>query len=202
MDQIKAFWKTAIGKIVIIAGSFVFMCFCCLVFSALLPTPPQTPQSMTSTAEAQVAQLITQTAAAAPTATETLPPPPTATDTPAPTIAPEILTQQAQGSTATALASYVAMDPRVLLTYPNNHIGETIVVTGTIFNINSDTELQIWVGNNNDAVYVLMAEPFTGIYEDDTIKVYGLIAGENCGENAFGGEVCQPLLIDAFFEKP
>lgn len=145
----------------------------------------------------------TQTAEAMPTVTFT----PAATQTPVPTptftvtIAPELLTQQAQATLAAEIARYQPIDIRELITYPKNHIGEFIVVTGKVFNVNSDTELQMWVGDGLDAVYVVSREAFKSIYEDDTIKVYAIIFGENCGQNAFGSEVCQPLLMDALIEK-
>jgi hypothetical protein len=59
----------------------------------------------------------------------------------------------------------------------------------------------MYLGWSYDAVYVVMRSPFSNIYEDDWIVVYGTIDGENCGTNAFGAEICQPLLIDAFYEK-
>ena len=72
---------------------------------------------------------------------------------------------------------------------------------GRVFNINGDTELQIWMGWTYDALYVIMREPFDDIYEDDWIVVYGIVMGEDCGTNAFGGTVCQPVLMDAWYEK-
>lgn len=208
MKRLSELWKTRNGKIAIIAGTVLLVCLCCVVVLTASPTTPTAPANPTAAletalaaAQGEVAQ--TQTAAA-PTATFTPLPAtntPVSTDTPAPTIAPEVLTQEAQVATATELARYVAIDPRELLTYPKDHIGETIIITGRIFNINSNQELQVYVGDGLDAVYVVMRDTFNGIYEDDIIKIYGVIAGENCGTNAFGGEVCQPLLIDAFFEK-
>lgn len=143
----------------------------------------------------------TQTAAAIPTNTTapTNTPLPTATQTP--TLSPDILTANAQATRAAEIARYQPIDHRELITYPNNHIGELIIVSGRVFNINSDTELQIMVGENFDAVYIVTRDPFSGIYEDDTVTVYGLVFGENCGENAFGAQVCQPLVMDAFLFK-
>jgi len=46
-----------------------------------------------------------------------------------------------------------------------------------------------------------MRETFSGIYEDEWITVYGRVAGEHCGENAYGAEVCSRLLRDAFCVK-
>lgn len=99
------------------------------------------------------------------------------------------------------MASFKPIDIRELITYPKSHIGEEVMVKGEIFNINGNTEMQIWVGGNLDAVYVVMKKSFSGIYEDDRITVYGTIAGENCGTNSYGNEICQPLIIDAFYTK-
>ncbi len=122
------------------------------------------------------------------------------TRTPLPTSTPEA-TATATLTSAQRIPLYAQIDPRELTTYPNNHTGELIAVWGKVFNINGDQELQIWVAGGYDAAYIQMAEPFSGLYEDDVISVYGTVAGENCGTNAYGAEVCQPLLIDAFYVK-
>lgn len=191
-------YKTKSGRLAIAAALFLFICLCCFFASIL---SPDAPVDVKATAEAQSWQAVTETALAVPTETAL----PTATElptiTPSPTTAPEIQTQQAAQAYQAEKQTYQPMDYRELVTYPNSHIGEKIVVTGTIFNINSDMELQMYVGPAFDAVYVVMREPYTGIYKDDTITVYAMIFGENCGTNSFGGTVCQPLLIDGFFEK-
>jgi hypothetical protein len=90
---------------------------------------------------------------------------------------------------------------RELAAYPDNHTGEKVIVQGYIFNIISDTKMQIMAGDYpTEPIFVFMAEPFSGIYENDYIRVYGIVNGKQCGANAFGGEICQPLLIDAFWE--
>ncbi len=122
-------------------------------------------------------------------------------------------TQQAKNSSRTAtarvvsahkteIASYSPISRRELVTYPDSHYGERVVIRGRIFNINGNTELQIWMDDSYDAIYIVMAEPFTGIYEGDYITVYGIVYGEDCGTNAYGAETCQPVLIAAFFTKP
>lgn len=190
------------GIVAIICQIFMGSAVLSGIFSPSMTSTPAVDLAvvqMTALAEAWLPY--TQTAAAIPSNTSTLTstPLPTATDTP--TLSPDILTANAQATWAAEIAKYQPIDPRELITYPNNHIGEFIVVDGRVFNINSDTELQIMVGDNFDAVYIVTKDPFTGIYEDDTITVYGLVFGENCGENAFGAQVCQPLLMDALIVK-
>jgi uncharacterized membrane protein len=108
----------------------------------------------------------------------------------------------AKAATATEFARYVEISIPELVTYPDNHIGEYVKVKGRVFNINSNQELQIFVGSKFDAVYVYMDTPFSGIYVDDRITVYGILFGKNCGTNNFGAEICQPLISGVFLTKP
>lgn len=110
-------------------------------------------------------------------------------------------TAQAISAQATKIAEYVVLPWQELANYADKYTGQKVKVSGQVFNINNDTELQMWFGSR-EAIYVVMAEPFSGIYEDSWIIVYGTVQGENCGTNAFGGEVCQPLLVDAFYKIP
>lgn len=109
-------------------------------------------------------------------------------------------TSQSRSATATEIASYTEIYWKDLITYPNNYIGQKVKINGQVFNINGDQELQMWVGNY-EAIYVVMKDPFSDLYKDSWISVYGTVAGENCGTNALGGSVCQPLLINAFYIK-
>jgi hypothetical protein len=160
------------------------------------PTPKFTPTD-TST------PTITPTPTRTPTSTST----PNATQTQRAIInategADATATKVAQNARATEIAEYEKISYDELVTYPDSHIGEKVWVEGRIFNINGNTELQIWLGWTYDAAYIVMREPFSGIYEDNWITVYGTIYGENCGTNAYGAEVCQPILTDAFYTKP
>jgi hypothetical protein len=110
-------------------------------------------------------------------------------------------TKEARSAEATKIAEYKDINWRELTTYPGHHTGEKIKISGQIFNINGDQELQMYVGNY-EALYVVMAEPFSGIYEDGWIVVYGTVDGTNCGANALGGQVCQALVKDAFYTIP
>ena len=63
-------------------------------------------------------------------------------------------------------------------------------------------KFQIFINGNFDhSLYVIMDESFSGIYENDWVTVYGVVLGEHCGTNAYGGEVCSALLEGAFFIK-
>jgi uncharacterized secreted protein with C-terminal beta-propeller domain len=110
-------------------------------------------------------------------------------------------TAEVKAAQATKIAEYQTIPWKELITYPEKYTGQKVKVSGQIFNINGDTELQMWIGNM-EAIYVVMAEPFSGIYQDSWIIVYGTVQGQNCGTNAFGGQVCQPLLNDAFYTIP
>jgi hypothetical protein len=116
-------------------------------------------------------------------------------------IAQRTATAQAIAATATEIARYTSIKWQELVNYAEAHTGELVKVRGKVFNINGDQQLQMWIAGTTEAVYVVMSEPFSGIYEDDVLLVYGKVAGENCGKNAYGAEVCQPLIIDAFYTK-
>lgn len=97
---------------------------------------------------------------------------------------------------------YSDVPSRDLYTYPDDYTGELVKVRGLVFNINGDDELQIFLGGNYDyPAYISFDESFSDIYEDEYITVYGVVVGETCGTNAFGGEVCQPYLTADFYEK-
>ncbi len=111
-------------------------------------------------------------------------------------------TAVAKAGTATEIASYLNINAKELVTYPKNHKGERVKIRGRIFNINNNQEFQMWVGGGyGDPVYVYMLEPYSDLYEDNYVTVYGVVADETCGKNSFGGEVCQPLIMGTFYEK-
>jgi len=110
-------------------------------------------------------------------------------------------TAQVKAETATALAAYLPIDWRELKDYADQHIGELVKVKIRVFNIISSTQLQGYFSGSYDAIVVEMRNPFSGIYENDTITVYGIVYGNQCGTNAFGAQICQPALIDAFYTK-
>jgi hypothetical protein len=108
---------------------------------------------------------------------------------------------ESKRATATEVASYKGIFVKDLATYADNHIGERIKMYVVVFNINGDTELQGYMNGTYEPLYVVMAEPFDDIYENNGITVYGTVAGEECGENAFGAEICQPMIVDSFYTK-
>jgi len=110
-------------------------------------------------------------------------------------------TAQSYNRTATAIASYEEIYWKELVNYPDNYIGQKVVVRGRVFNIGDDY-IQIWIAGTYEALIAVFKEKIAGIYEDDSITVYGIVSGERCGTNAFGGEVCQPALKDAWYTKP
>ena len=159
------------------------------------PTPTRTPTKTP-----------TPTITPTPTNTATITPTPNATQTKQAIInatqgADATATEVARIAKATEIAQYNTIDKKELLTYADQHAGEKIRIEGRIFNINGNTELQIWLGWSYDAAYIIMREPFSGVYEDDWITVYGEIRGEECFENFAGGTTCQPIIIDAFYIK-
>lgn len=179
------------------------------------PTTTRTFTSVpTSTNTLSPSATFTPTRTSTSTATVT----PTVTDTSTP-IPPATLTQQAinesytataksrtktaesVNATATEIASYEEIYWKDLATYPNNYIGQKVVVRGRVFNILTNV-IQIYFAGTYEALYVSLIEPASGIYEDNAITVYGVVSGKECFENAYGAEICQPALEDAWFTKP
>lgn len=110
-------------------------------------------------------------------------------------------TAEAKSAWATETSQYYRIDVRELITYPKRHIGEKVILRGRIFNVVSDYRIQVWADWTYEAVVVDLRSPLSGVYQDDLIHVYGTIAGVDCFENAYGAEICQPILEDAFYEK-
>jgi zinc-ribbon domain len=111
-------------------------------------------------------------------------------------------TAQAKSEHATQVAKYAPIEPDELVSYSNQHVGESVVVRGRVFNINGNKEFQMWIdGLSYEAVYVVMAQPFDDIFKGTHVTVYGIVYGENCGTNSLGGEVCQATIVGEFYEK-
>ncbi len=100
------------------------------------------------------------------------------------------------------VAAYKTIATRELLTYPDNHMGELVRVAGKVFNVLGEEGIvQMYPSGTTDAVYVKMETPFDDLYVDDKITVYGVIGGYECFTNKAGGEICQPLIEEAFYSK-
>lgn len=217
------------GKNIMIFMALLFSFTMCLVCYAVIVLPSDSTESEGSHAAAPQTETPEFTETPTVTPFPTITPRPTSTKTSTPTdLPPETATAisinatktksagqataahraywlpftataRAKSAQSTKVAQYQQIPRNELITYPDNHIGEKIKIQGRIFNINGNTELQLYVDWSYDAVYVIMDRAFSGIYEDDWITVYGVVDGESCGINAFGGEVCQPLIVEAFY---
>jgi hypothetical protein len=148
-------------------------------------TPTFTPESLTATKAAKETQVAQTVAAITATANAK--------------IAIRTETALAKSIQATRVAQYATIDLKELLTYPDNHTGELIVIRGRIFNIDGKV-VQIYV-RSYDAVYIEMEDPVSGIYENDYITVYGEVYGSYCFNNTLGNQVCQPGIYKAWYEK-
>jgi uncharacterized membrane protein YcgQ (UPF0703/DUF1980 family) len=111
-------------------------------------------------------------------------------------------TRQAKMATATFVAQYKEINWQELVTYPDKHTGEKVIVRGRVFNVNSDTEFQIFLSGTYEAAYIVMSNAYSGIFEEQAITVYGTVGGKNCGTNAYGAEICQPLIYGDWYTKP
>jgi hypothetical protein len=184
----------------------------------LSPTPTNT-QTLTPTNTNTPTNTPTNTRTPTPTKTDTPTPLPPATQTALAVIAQKTQvmldayatqTARAANITATAaeisrwatqIAPYVQIDIRELINYPDNHIGEKVVIKGRVFNIAGDRTFQMYYGWTYDAIYVKTSSKLSQLYEDNYITVYGTIGGEECFSNAYGAQICQPLLENAFWTK-
>jgi hypothetical protein len=110
-------------------------------------------------------------------------------------------TKSAINATATELASYKEISWRELSTYPDDHIGEKVIVRGVIMNVVSKSEFQIFFSGTYEPCYIVMLGEYSGIYKDVSVVVYGTVYGKVCGTNAFGVEICQPSIIGFYFGK-
>lgn len=175
-------------------------------------TPPSTQTPFVVTATHTATPKFTPTETPTPTVTPTPTRTPTSTPTPNATQTQQAIAKATIGANATAtkvaalarateIAQYQKIDYKELATYPDDLIGEKVFVEGRVFNVNSRTELQIWLGWTYDAAYIVAKKPFSEIYEDNWVLVYGVVEGENCGTNAYGAEICQPIIINAIVEK-
>lgn len=109
-------------------------------------------------------------------------------------------TKSAYFARATQNAQYGEIKVKELITYPDKHKGEKVKVWGRVFNIIGNDGLQMWLEWTYESVYVIMANPFSDIYEDDQIIVYGTIQGEHCGTNVYGASICSPLINCDYYE--
>jgi hypothetical protein len=149
---------------------------------------------------------VTLTATDVPTATETETPLPprlqTATVIGQTQIAKNLIytaTKEAFQARQTVVAQYKELYWKELINYPDKHTGEKVIVRGLIFNIVGDSELQMYCAGTYEAVYVKMSVPFSGLYKDNLITVYGTVNGTNCFTNTYNATICQPLIEDAFY---
>uniref|UniRef100_A0A6H1ZE73 Uncharacterized protein n=1 Tax=viral metagenome TaxID=1070528 RepID=A0A6H1ZE73_9ZZZZ len=225
LDKIVNFWKTGKnGKVIIIIVAILLLtCLCCtatIAWGNALPNPTPT---LTATVTFTPTATSTMTASSTPTSTSTRTP----TSTPIPpatqTALAAALTQTkiafnatatrqtylsqctatalAISAHATEIAQYKDIYWKELVSYAEQHVGEKVKIRIRIFNIVSQRELQGYFAGTYEAVYVVMNASFSGLYEDNSITVYGIVKGNYCFNNALGAQVCQPMLSEAFYEK-
>lgn len=110
-------------------------------------------------------------------------------------------TREAFSATATYVAQFKEVPWREIATYPEAHSGETVIVRGLIFNIVDNHEFQMYFGGTYEAAYIIMTDSYSDLFENQAITVYGTVDGKNCFKNTYGGDICQPKIIGAFYKK-
>ncbi len=143
-----------------------------------------------------------------PTATTTLRPTSTKvptkkpTNTPAPTVQPYFQTRTAVADFEGRSSKFEDIVIKEFITYPKNYENKLIKLNCKVFNVISDDQFQCWIPGTYDSYFVFSANKYNDIYEDDILKILAVGAGEHCGKNAFGGEVCQPIVVmDSYIHK-
>lgn len=125
----------------------------------------------------------------------------TATPTPKPTKSPYELTSTAHAETQEYLAKFKEVEGKDFLTYPDKYKSQFVRVSGKIFNINNNTEFQIFFANTTEPVYIIYVYEFDNLYKNDWVTVYGTGMGEHCGTNVFGSKSCQPVVLATYIDK-
>ena len=97
-------------------------------------------------------------------------------------------------------SNYMAVDHKRFFTYYQDFEDKKVTFPCKVFNVNTKNEFQCYIGESFDDIYVKTEQEYSNLFENDTIVVYGIGAGEACGKNRLGGEVCSPLVERAFFE--
>lgn len=171
-------------------------------------TPTDTPTytaTFTNTPTVTRTPTITNTPTITLTPTETNTPTPsltpTRTNTLTPTMAPYQFTRTAYAKTQDYMAKFKYVDWKDFDTYPDKYKGEFVKLTCRVFNVISNDQFQCWYPGTYEAFFVLSVEEFDDIYEDNYLTVYGVGGGEHCGTNAFGGQVCSPIVVADFFVR-
>ena len=105
--------------------------------------------------------------------------------------------------------SYKTVDIRDLKKAPEKYRGERITLRGEVFTIEEAsgvTGMQIWVSfpgaSTSDRIPVVVQylDTLPGLYEKQTVQVYGMGGGTFEGKNSFGSSISQPLIIARFVD--
>ena len=171
-------------------------------------TPTDTPTfttTFTNTPTVTLTPTITDTPTITltPTVTDTPTPSltPTRTNTLTPTKAPYQFTQTAYVKTQEYIARYVQVDWRDFITYPEKYNSEYIKLTCRVFNVVSNEQFQCYFPGTYEAYIVETKEEYDDIYEDSWLTLYGVGKGQDCFSNAYGAQICQPLVLVDFYVK-
>lgn len=145
---------------------------------------------------------IAQTVAAMPTSTPKNTPTPKHTATPTRTpIPPKLITATAVQATKQYIAGFSTIAWKELKGYPDNHSGEKIKIKGELFQIIGGIDMLLWYPGTYDAFYVSFLKPYTGVYEDDILTIFGNVIGEFCYDTRSGGSNCVPKIQGYWFQK-
>jgi hypothetical protein len=111
-------------------------------------------------------------------------------------------TAAAIAATKAFMAEYKTIDYRELVSYADAHIGEKVQIRGRVFNVVDNLTLQVYVAGTYEAVYIESSRPFSGVYENTSLTIYGVVKGFKSFQNAMGATISQPYIGDAFFTAP
>jgi hypothetical protein len=126
---------------------------------------------------------------------------PTSTKTKAPTLTSSQKTATSNAATKAYMDLFKSINYKELRDYPDQHKGEQVKVQGRIMQIIGGIDMLVYFSGTYDLFYVVYKTPYSGVYENNQITVYGTVAGNYCYDTAAGGQNCVPKINNAFFVK-
>jgi len=133
---------------------------------------------------------------------------PTNTPTPIPTLTPTNPPYSPQQMTATVvqatkqyISEFGTIAWKELKNYPDNHSGEKIKIKGKLFQVINSIDMMLWYPGTYDAFNVTFDEEYSGVYDDQTITIYGVVIGEYCYRTQSGGSNCVPQIKGLWFTR-
>lgn len=184
---------STISKIIIAALGVVVIFFAIVIFRDHMGADDLLGGAATETPTPTASATATNTPRPTKTASPTPKPTPTPTPTPEPTLSPEEIEAQK--------AEYVVVPYNDVARNPDNYIGEKLLVSGKVIQVQESDESQTYriaQDSDYDKVYVvryIRKEGESRILEDDIVNAYIACLGDVTYTTIMGGKVTVPAGI-------